>query len=423
MPVRDLPVRPDLEQLQRQAKELLRAIRGGDASAVAELGERHPESIDPAAAKLADAQLVLARSYRASSWQRLVHAVQLAEAIWSDDIDTVRALITGNSALLHEQVLLRPDSNWGPPMTYAANLGRDRIIRFLHEQGAKDLESAAGRAALQGKTTTVRLIYDLMGRPSLEKWTLAGPAYTLSVEGTAVLLSLGARVVGPDGVDRNSMEHLLGTDGRNPRAKHRILEMWVEHGFEPPDTPVMALHRGRIDLLEAHLTRDAELLTRTFPIPDVFPLAPACAREPYTAQGTPVHGTTLLHIAAYFDELEIAEWLLDRGMDPDARAAIDADGFGGYTALFSTVVSQPNFWVNHGKGRPDEARFTRLLLDRGADPNVRASVRARLGEGHGGGPLREYRDVTPLAWGEQFHAKIFVSRESLRLIESRGGGR
>jgi hypothetical protein len=71
----------------------------------------------------------------------------------------------------------------------------------------------------------------------------------------------------------------------------------------------------------------------------------------------------------------------------------------------------------------DDARFTRLLLDRGANPNVRASIRQRLEEGHGGGPLREYRDVTPLGWGEQFAAKIFVSRETMRLIEARGGGR
>jgi hypothetical protein len=316
------------------------------------LREHHPESIDPAAAKLADAQLVLARSYRASSWTRLVNAVRLADAIWRDDPDRVRALITRNPALIHEHVLIRTDSNWGAPMTYAANLGRDRIIRLLHSHGARDFESAAGRAALQSKADTVRLIYDLMGRPSLDKWTLAGPAYTLNVEGTAVLLTLGARVAGPDGVDRNTMEHLLGTDSRNPPAKHRILEMYVEHGFEPPDTPVMALHRGRIDLLEAHLARDPDLLTRTFDITDVFPLAPASAREPYTAQGTPVHGTTLLHIAAYFDEVEIAAWLLDRGMDPDVRAAIDADGFGGYTALYSTVVSQRNFWVNYGKRQP-----------------------------------------------------------------------
>src|SRR5262245_22193296 len=422
MSVRRLPVRPDPEQLHRQAKELLRAIRAGDARAIAELHEHHPEFIDPAAAKLADAQLVLARSYDASSWTRLVHAVRLADAICRDDADAVRELVTSNATLLHEDVLIRTDSHWGPPMTYAANLGRDRIIRLLHEHGAKDLEPAAGRAAVQGHADTVRLIHDLAGRP-LDTSTLAGPAYTLSVEGTAVLIALGARVVGPEGVDHNTMEHLLGTDSRRPADKHRILEMYVEHGFEPPDTPVMALHRGRIDLLEAHLTSEPDLLTRTFDIADVFPLAPACAREPYTAQGTPVHGTTLLHIAAYFDELEIADWLLDRGMDPDARAATDGDGFGGYTALFSTVVSQHNFWVNYGKGQPDDARSTRLLLDRGADPNTRASIRQRLEEGHGGGPLREYRDVTPVTWGERYDAKIFVSRESLRLIEARGGGR
>ena len=158
MPVRRLPVRPDLEQLQRQAKELLRAIHASDPNAVAELREHHPDRIDPASAKLSDAQLVLARSYQASSWTRLVHAVRLADAIWRDDLDTVRALVTGNPNLLHEDVLIRTDSNWGPPMTYAANLGRDRIIRFLYEHGAKDLESAAGRAALQGKPETVRMI-------------------------------------------------------------------------------------------------------------------------------------------------------------------------------------------------------------------------------------------------------------------------
>jgi hypothetical protein len=423
MPVRRLPVRPDLDQLHRQAKELLNAFHAGEANAIAELREHHGESIDPAAVKLADAQLVLARSYRASSWTRLVQAVQLIDAIWRDDPDRVGELVTRNPALIKEDVLIRTDSNWGPPMTYAANLGRDGIIRLLHSHGARDFESAAGRAALQGKTETVQLVYDLAGRPALDTLSLAGPAYTLSVEGTAALFALGVRLMGPDGPDTNTMEHLLGTDSRKPAAKHRILELYVEHGFEPPDMPVMALHRGRIDLLEAHLARDPHLLTRTFDITEVFPLAPACTREPYMAQGTPVHGTTLLHIAAYFDELEIAEWLLDKGMNPDARAAIDADGFGGYTALFSTVVSQRNCWVNYGKGQPDEARFTRLLLNRSADPNVRASIRARFEEGHGGGPLREYRDVTPLGWADQFPAKVFVSRESVRLIEAAGGGR
>jgi hypothetical protein len=75
--------------------------------------------------------------------------------------------------------------------------------------------------------------------------------------------------------------------------------------------------------------------------------------------------------------LEIAAWLLGRGMNPDVPAAVDAEGFGGYTALFSAVDSQRNFWVNYKKGQPDEARSTRLLLERGANPNMRARRCAR----------------------------------------------
>jgi hypothetical protein len=52
---------------------------------------------------------------------------------------------------------------------------------------------------------------------------------------------------------------------------------------------------------------------------------------------------------------------------------------------------------------------------------VRVSIRHQREEGHGGGPLREYRDVTPLGWGETFGDQIFVSRESMRLIKERGG--
>ena len=422
MSARSLPIRPDLRQLRHQARDLVRAIRRGDTQAIAELEAHHPRRIAPGEVKLADAQLVLARSYGATNWPRLVHACEMIDAIWRDDVDTVVRLVTRHPELLTEHATIR-DSNWGPPMTYAANLGRDRIIRMLHALGARDTEWALGRAVLHGKIATARMLHEMLGSPEPPTGALTGAAYTLNVSGTAFAFEIGARIVGPEGVDRNTMEHLLGTDSRNPPAKHRILEMYVEHGFEPPDTPPMALHRGRIDLLEAHLARDPDLLTRTFDITEVFPLAPACSANRYTAQGTPVHGTTLLHLAAYFDELEIARWLLDQGMDPNARAAVDADGLGGYTALFSTVVSQRNFWVNYGKGEPDEARFTRLLLDRGADPNIRASIGARLEEGHGGGPLREYRDVTPLGWGEQYHAKIFVSRESMRLIGARGGAR
>ena len=62
MPDRWIPVRPDLDQLKHQAKDLLREVRSGDPAAIEDFKRFHPEEIDPVKAKLSDAQLVLARS-------------------------------------------------------------------------------------------------------------------------------------------------------------------------------------------------------------------------------------------------------------------------------------------------------------------------------------------------------------------------
>jgi ankyrin repeat protein len=420
-----LPLHPDLDQLKRQAKELLRAIRDGNAAAIAQLRQHYPEPIDPASAKLADAQLVLARTYEAQSWTRLVQACRLVDAIWRDDLETVRELVAKNPKLLHESALVR-ESNWGPPMSFAANLGRDRIIRMLHQLGATDHEYALGRAALQSKIDTGRLLHAMLGSPPLPDGALAGPAYTLSVSGTAFVLELGAPVIGADGERLAPVEVVLGTDSRMPAAKHRILELYVENGLELPDTPTMALHRGRIDLLEEHLRRDPALLRRTFTYEEIYPPSLGChddSRPEYVAtHGTPLAGTTLLHMCVDYDELEIARWLLARGMRVDERAAVDADGFGGHTALFATVVSQPAFWMHH-HDTPRVAPFTELLLDHGADPNARASLRKQLHPGYGDDWMHEYRDVTPLDWGELFHNQKFVSAPAMRLIAERGGRR
>jgi hypothetical protein len=419
MSSRRLPVRPDLEQLKHQAKDLLRAIRAGDPSAIAELERYHPKKPDPANAKLADAQLVLARSYEAPSWPRLVQACELIDAIWRDDVATVRGLIVRNPHLLREHATIR-DSNWGPPMSYAANLGRDRIIDALLELGATDLETAIDRATLQGKIGTARKLHALLGAPRPPADALGSPAYTLSVSGTAFLFEKGAKVRDADGKLLAAVDVVLETDSRKPDAKHEILEMYVRHGLELPDTPTMALHRGRLDLLEEHLRRDPHLLRRTFAHEEIYPPELGCHDEILATHGTPLAGATLLHMCVDYDEIEIARWLLERGMDVDAKAAIDRDGFGGHTALFATVVSQPNFWMNYGKN-PQVAPFTQLLLDRGADPNVRASLRKQLHPGYGEDWMHEYRDVTPLSWGERFHNQIFVSRPAMRLIAEHGG--
>ena len=421
MPERHLPVRPDLDQLKHQAKDLLRQIHAGDPAALAELHKHHPKGILPSAAKLADAQLVLARSYGAPNWPRLVLCCKLIDAIWEDHPEIVHEIIVKHPRLLQEDALVRT-SNWGPPMSYAANLGRDRIIELLSGLGARDYATALNRAALQSQIGTARKLHVMMGAPPQASHALEDPAYTLSASGTELMLELGAPVADANGKCIAPVATVLQTDSRKPAAKHRILELYVEHGLQLPDTPAMALHRGRIDLLEEHLHRDPGMLTRTFRFEEIYPPEVGCHDESelHATYGTPLAGSTLLHMAIDYDEMEIARWLLDRGMDVNAKAAVDRLGFGGHTALFATVVSQPSFWMNRSSG-PPTAPFTQLLLERGADPNVRASLRKQLHPGYGDEPMREYRDVTALSWGRQFHRKEFVNEAALRLIAEAGG--
>ena len=75
--------------------------------------------------------------------------------------------------------------------------------------------------------------------------------------------------------------------------------------------------------------------------------------------------------------------------------------------------------VTYNSGRKDEP-FARLLLERGADPNARASIRKEFAFSRDPSP-REYREVTPLGWGRRFHDQGMVSQGALRLIAARGG--
>jgi hypothetical protein len=164
---RHFPVRPNLDQLKHQAKDLLHALRQGDPAAIAEFQKHHPRNIEPGAAKLADAQLALARSYGLPSWPRLALACRLTDAIWRDDSDAVRELVLKHPRLLSEDAR-GVKGNWGPPMSYAANLGRDRIIAMLRDLGADDIQFAFDRACLQGKLDTARLLYGMGARPALD---------------------------------------------------------------------------------------------------------------------------------------------------------------------------------------------------------------------------------------------------------------
>jgi ankyrin repeat protein len=144
---RNLPPNPSLQQQRKQAKELLRAVRAGDASAHARVRRYLP---DKPRLTLADAQFVIAREYGFESWARLKSHIEeqaAGEAIGPDvhtefrraftacDAGAVRALFRRHPAArrLVDAPLFPFDS---PALAHFAGSDDVEMIDMLLEAGA-----------------------------------------------------------------------------------------------------------------------------------------------------------------------------------------------------------------------------------------------------------------------------------------------
>jgi ankyrin repeat protein len=126
---RSLPDRPDLDQYKKQAKELVKAARAGDADALARVRAHHPRPPD-AAPRLADAQLAIAREHGCESWPRFIREIearlgnQSPRAVWqaaeraleAGDADALDRLLREHGTMLRKGPVrtswlggLRPD--------------------------------------------------------------------------------------------------------------------------------------------------------------------------------------------------------------------------------------------------------------------------------------------------------------------------
>ena len=124
-----LPTNPDINQLRRQAKELLRDARAGDGAALARLkrpddqADRAPKPHRPDRPILADAQRAIARELGFASWPRLRDQVAAASAaatrssrepraaqpLFADKAQSGDALFTAAGFLERAQ-----DAGWAP---------------------------------------------------------------------------------------------------------------------------------------------------------------------------------------------------------------------------------------------------------------------------------------------------------------------
>ena len=275
--------------------------------------------------------------------------------------------------------------------------GRTRSSQMLREMGANDLQHAFDRACLQGKLETARKLYTMGARPT--PGCVMGPCETLSDSGLEFLLELGAELADEHG-DRLAPVALLLRD-LLPLPGGQASAAWNWWRRAALSCPIRRRWRCIADgsiCWKRICDVIRSLLNRTFSHEEIYPPALGChADHSLALHGTPLAATTLLHMCVDFDEIEMARWLIEHGADVNARAEVDADGFGGHTPLFGCVVSQ-----SYLCRRQQDAEFARLLLDHGADPNVRVSLRKRL-RFVPDESMHEFRDVTPISWGEQFH--------------------
>ncbi|HEX5322986.1 MAG TPA: ankyrin repeat domain-containing protein, partial [Capsulimonadaceae bacterium] len=343
---------------------------------------------------------------------------QLRIAIDQGDLGRVREMITRNPSL-HGAPL---GYNKNGPLTWVAECrgidwtkeGQIRLdmARWMIEHGSDVHQGGDGplmRAVLQDKRIPMMELLVQYGADVNALWDgrypiICAPCETLAVGALRWLLAHGADPA-------PALPMLIGTYVRNQPAKHACVEALIDAGIPLPDTPIMAFHRGRIDLLKQYVARDPTLLTRRFQLKEIFP-PEVGIDETDALHLTPLEGVTLLHLAVDYDEIEIAEWLIGKA-DVNARASVDPEGFGGHTPLFHAVVTM---------GRHDDT-LARLLLDHGADPNTRATIRKQLvgADGPEKTAMREFRTVTAISYARQFQEPAWVNEAAVELIVERGG--
>jgi ankyrin repeat protein len=372
---------PDLDQLKRQAKELLDDYRASSPEAVAEVDAYH-RTATPATFALHDAQFVLARSYGFESWPKLKAAVdgvtagKLHEAVESGDLETTRHLLIrrpeivdlgrGEMRALHMAVLRRdlsmtklllefgadPDGGIYPnrdatsPFVIARDRGYDEIRDVIDT--ARRQRGARGPS---GPTDATRKL-DQAYQSGNEEGMIA------VFEEHPDLADLCPR----DG--RTLLHHMAG------RGALRVMKWLLDHGAEVNRksdegwTPLdfAATGRGGDWIFDnAKFERVAELLlTHGAELSPVS--AAALGRSDYLAKWSKrdLEGKGVLEAAVKGNQSDVLRRLLDTGLDPDERTQVGHIAEQAWSAggpLFQAVVL-------------NRIEIARLLLERGADPNA-----------------------------------------------------
>jgi ankyrin repeat protein len=408
-----LPPAPSLEQLRKQAKELLRAHRAGDPQAAARVAAYEPG--EPL--KLTGAQLVVAREHGFPSWPRLRAYVERVAAhgpglqhAYHEDIDYYEGRAYGLHASARDgtESAVAAFDRWQAPLTeagartvvarqhgFASWAALRRHVAALRDSGEPfarayraveahdvdglraqletfpDLAAAVGTngndlLGMAGATCDERLVRVLLDagadprRGNAHGWTpLHQAAYSN--------LPLLARMLLEQGVP---VDVSARGDGGTPLIValfwgHReVAELLAEHGVHPRNLRAAA-GLGRLDLVEDLVTPDGRLAPQAGAHRAYY--RPHSGFPDWRPSDDPQEILDeALAWAARSDRVEVLEPLVVRG------ARLEADVYRGSALMWAAATGR--------------AAAVRRLLELGADPSGRSTF---------GGPTHG-EGVTPL---------------------------
>jgi ankyrin repeat protein len=389
-PTRAMRDNPDIDQLKRQARELLEAYRAQSPDTIIEVAAHH-RTATPETFALHDAQFVLARSYGFESWPKLKAAVdgvtttRLHEAVQKGDLGAVRALLARRPEIvdllregpsgfeiraIHIAVMARdvemtrllleagadtrdgiwPNRDATGPRTIAEERGYDEVVALMTAH-----EEKRGARVVNALDDGVRRLRDAM--------MTGGEEAVIAVFESEPAL---ADMCPPDGV---TMLHRAAQYGLL-----RVARWLLDHGADvnKPSQPDFWRWKGRTPLefavweFAADSDRSAREAMAALLIErgaELTPLAAAAlGRWDYLASCPleSLQGKAVLQAAVRGDRPDVLRRLLGRGLDPNERmplGQLEDQTFSSGGPLLEAVNT----------GQIDMAR---LLLAHGADPNA-----------------------------------------------------
>src|SRR4051812_39126889 len=373
---RPLPDHPNLRHLKDQAKDLVKA---GIATSIA------------------GAQFQIARLYGFASWPKLKAFVEsfgqvgeLKDAIDRNDVARVKDLMTRNPALHHAPLGYGKDG----PLTWVAECrvpweppspARLAMATWMVEHGSDVHQGGDGplmRAALNAYRIPMMDLLVSHGADVNAQWhgdfpIIFAPCETVDPEALTWLLEHGAN---PNCHARGgtALDYMIGTYARSEQLGVCIDLLVAAGGTTRYNAPaVLDVLGRRLDRLAEHIDADQQLVHRQFPELDFGSTG---------GRRLLLQGATLLHVAAEYGNVDGGRLLLERGADVNARATVDDGGVGGQTPIFHAVTQ-----FGDG-GLP----IVQLLVEHGADLSLRVKL-----PGHYERP-DEIVECTPLGYALRF---------------------